>query len=174
MTLIPSLTFTELWVVSMEHLQRVCHVSRERLLFLKPGSVPLFWTNAYVPIVETSFHERAVSFLDFSPLIPLDTFSVLLLQLWSLDCQDMFVILTMSLWQQIPNTPRAGDNLQINDNQCTKCEVRGVKHSQVILCNSLLYTHIPTHICKQYRYAPTFQSGHKMINLQILIQITNI
>ena len=81
----------------MEHLQRVCHVSRERFLFLTPGSVPLFWTNAYIPIVETSFHELVVSFLDFSPLIPLGTFSVLLLQLWSLDCQDMFVILTMSL-----------------------------------------------------------------------------
>ena len=160
MTLIPSLTFTELRVVSMEHLQRVCHVNRERLLFLTPGSVPRFWTYAYVPIVETSFHELVVSFPDFLPLIPLGTFSVLQLQLWSLDCQDMFVILTMSLWQQIPNYPRAGDNLQINDHQCTKCGVHGVKHSQVILCNSLLYTHIPTSICKQYRYAPTFQSGH--------------
>ena len=31
MTLIPSLTFTKLWVVSMEHLQLVWHISRERL-----------------------------------------------------------------------------------------------------------------------------------------------
>ena len=30
-TFIPSLTLTELWVVSIEHLQRVCHASRERL-----------------------------------------------------------------------------------------------------------------------------------------------
>ena len=30
-TLIPSLAFTELWVVSKQHLQRVWHASRERL-----------------------------------------------------------------------------------------------------------------------------------------------
>ena len=40
-TFIPSLT---LWVVSMEHLQRVWHASRERLPFRTPGSVPLFGT----------------------------------------------------------------------------------------------------------------------------------
>ena len=41
---VPSLTFTELWVVSMEHLQRVWLASRERLPFRTPGSVPLFGT----------------------------------------------------------------------------------------------------------------------------------
>ena len=40
MTLIPSLNFTELWVVSMEHLQRMWLVSRERLPFWTPSSVP--------------------------------------------------------------------------------------------------------------------------------------
>ena len=45
----------------MEHLQWVWHVSRERFLFMKPGSIPIFGTNAYVPIVETSFHELVVS-----------------------------------------------------------------------------------------------------------------
>ena len=40
MTLIPSLTFTELRVVSMEHLQRVLQASRERLPFRTPGSAP--------------------------------------------------------------------------------------------------------------------------------------
>ena len=39
MNLIPDLTFTELWVVSMAHLKRVRHGSRER--FPAPGSVPL-------------------------------------------------------------------------------------------------------------------------------------
>ena len=39
MTLITSLTFTELWGVSMEHLQQVMHASRERLFFRIPGSV---------------------------------------------------------------------------------------------------------------------------------------
>ena len=42
MTLIPSLTFAELRVVSMEHLQRVWHASRERLPLQTPGSVPYF------------------------------------------------------------------------------------------------------------------------------------
>ena len=43
-TFIPSLTFPELWVVSMEHLQRVWHASRERLSFWTPGCIPLFGT----------------------------------------------------------------------------------------------------------------------------------
>ena len=55
----------------MEHFQRVWHVSRERLPFRTPGSVP----NA--PIVETKFLELAMSLLDFSPRIPPGTFSIL-------------------------------------------------------------------------------------------------
>ena len=54
MILIPHLTFTELRVVSIEHLQRVWHASRERLPLQTPGSVP-FWGLAYALIVETSF-----------------------------------------------------------------------------------------------------------------------
>ena len=44
MTFIPNLTFTELWVVSMDHLQQVWHTSRERLPFWTPDSVPFFGT----------------------------------------------------------------------------------------------------------------------------------
>ena len=44
MTFIPSLAFTELWVISMEHVQRVRHASRERLPFRTPGSVSRFGT----------------------------------------------------------------------------------------------------------------------------------
>ena len=44
MTMILSFTFAELGVVSLEHLQRVWHASRERLPFRTPGSVPLFGT----------------------------------------------------------------------------------------------------------------------------------
>ena len=44
MTFIPSLTFTELRVVSMEYLQRVWLASRERLPFRTPGFVPFFGT----------------------------------------------------------------------------------------------------------------------------------
>ena len=47
MTCIPSLTFTELWVVSMEHLQRVWLASMERLPFRTLGSVPHFGTCQY-------------------------------------------------------------------------------------------------------------------------------
>ena len=45
MTLITSLTLTELWVVSMEHLHWVWHAGRERFLFRTPGSVPFFGTS---------------------------------------------------------------------------------------------------------------------------------
>ena len=54
MTLIPSLSFTELWVVSMEHLQRVWLASKERLPFRTPVSVP-FLGLACVPIVKSRF-----------------------------------------------------------------------------------------------------------------------
>ena len=80
MTFIPILTFTELWVVSMEHMQRVWLASRERLPFRTPGSVPHLGL-ANVPIVETKFLELAMSLLDFSPRIPLGTFSNLPLRL---------------------------------------------------------------------------------------------
>ena len=66
-----------LWVVSMEHLQRVWHASRERLPFRTPGSVPILGL-ANAPIVETKFLELAMSLLDFSTRIPLGTFSILL------------------------------------------------------------------------------------------------
>ena len=66
MTLIPRLTFTELWVASSKHLQRVWHVSRECFSFLTPGSVPLLGL-ACAPIVETTFLELAMSSFNFSP-----------------------------------------------------------------------------------------------------------
>ena len=77
MTVKPSLTFIELRVVSMEHLQRMGNASRER--FPCGHLVPSpFWELAYAPIVETSFTELAVSLLEFSPWIPFGTFSILL------------------------------------------------------------------------------------------------
>ena len=57
-TLIPSLTFTEIWVVSMDHLQRQWYAIRERLPFRMPGSVPHFGTclcsNCWDQIPRTS------------------------------------------------------------------------------------------------------------------------
>ena len=46
------------------------------LPFQMPGSVPLFGL-AWAPIIETRFLELAISLLDFSPWIPLGTFSIL-------------------------------------------------------------------------------------------------
>ena len=48
-----------LWVVSMEHLQRVWHASRERLPLRTPGSVPFFGGLACALIVETSFPDSS-------------------------------------------------------------------------------------------------------------------
>ena len=66
LTLIPTLTFTELWVVSTEYLQRVWHVSRERLPFRTPGSVLFFWDmlvlqllrpdSSNLPCLYSTFH----------------------------------------------------------------------------------------------------------------------
>ena len=76
-TLIPNLSFTEFWVVSLEHLQRAWHASRERLPFQTPVPSP-FGGLACAPIVETRFLELSMSLLDFSPWIPLGTFYILL------------------------------------------------------------------------------------------------
>ena len=50
---------------------------QERLPFRTPGSVPILGL-ANAPIVETKFLELAMSLLDFSPRIPIGTFSILL------------------------------------------------------------------------------------------------
>ena len=72
MTWIPSLTFTESRVVSMEHLQRVWHVSRKRLSFRTPGSVP-FW-DLLIPLL---FSRTCRSFSRLFILnIPRYTFSI--------------------------------------------------------------------------------------------------
>ena len=66
MTLIPSLTFTGLWVVSMEHLQQVWHgANRERLLFwnLVPPPPPILG-RVCAPIVETKFFLTYLSCLN--------------------------------------------------------------------------------------------------------------
>ena len=51
-TLYRTRPFTEFWVVSMEHLRRVWHADRGRLLLRTPGPVPL--GLAYVLLVETN------------------------------------------------------------------------------------------------------------------------
>ena len=61
----------------MEHLQRVWHVSRECLPFRTPGSVPHCGTCLCSNCCDR-FLKLAMSLLDFSPRIPLGTFSILL------------------------------------------------------------------------------------------------
>ena len=77
MTLIQSLTFTELWVVFLEHLQRMWHASRERLPFRATGSVPHLGTCLCSNCLD-QIHRTCLSLLDFSPWIPLYAFSILL------------------------------------------------------------------------------------------------
>ena len=78
MTSITSLTFTEFWLVSMEHLQRVWHASRERLSFRTPVSVPLFWDLLVLRLLRPDSSNLPCILLIFSPWIPLGTFSILL------------------------------------------------------------------------------------------------
>ena len=85
-----------LWVVSMEHLQRVSHASRERLPYRTPGSVPILGL-ANAPIVETKFLELAMSLLDFSPRIPLGTFSILLIGQSDIDPRTIDLNLNVNL-----------------------------------------------------------------------------
>ena len=69
--------FTEFREVSIEHLQRVWHADRGRLLLRTPGPVPL--GLAYVLLVETNpFSELVVIFPDYALRISLGTFSILL------------------------------------------------------------------------------------------------
>ena len=49
---VPTRPFTEFWVVSIEHLRRVWHADRGRLLLRTPGPVSL--GRAYVLLVETN------------------------------------------------------------------------------------------------------------------------
>ena len=70
LTLIPNLTFNELRIVSMEHLQRMWHARRNAY----PSGhlvTSSFLGVAYAPIVETSFTKLAVSFLDLLLEYPL-------------------------------------------------------------------------------------------------------
>ena len=75
MTLIQGLTFTELRLFSMEHLQRVWLASRERLPFRTPSSVPLgtcVCSNCW-----DQFYRTCRIFSRLFTLIPLRTFSIL-------------------------------------------------------------------------------------------------
>ena len=70
--------FTVFWDVSIEHLWRVWHADRGRLLLLTPGPVP--FGLAYILLVETNpFSELFVIFTDYALRISLGTFSILLL-----------------------------------------------------------------------------------------------
>ena len=62
--------------VSMEHLQRVWHASRERLPFRTPGSAPPHLGLACAPIVDQI---PRTCHVDFSPRIPLGTSRILLI-----------------------------------------------------------------------------------------------
>ena len=76
-TLYRTRPFTEIWVVSIEHLRRLWHADRGRVLLRTPGPVPL--GLAYVLLVETNhFPELVVIVSDYALRISLGTFSILL------------------------------------------------------------------------------------------------
>ena len=75
-TLYRTRLFTEFWEVSIEHLRRVWHAGRGRLLLRTPGPVPL--GLAYVLLVETNpFSEFVAIFTDYALRISLGTFLIL-------------------------------------------------------------------------------------------------
>ena len=79
-TLYRTRPFTELWGVYLEHLRRVWHADRGRLLLQTPGPVPLGLHMFYIlyllrPIL---FSELVVIFPDYALRISLGTFSILL------------------------------------------------------------------------------------------------
>ena len=78
MTLIPSLTFR---IMSGFHGAFATSVACQQGTLTLPNTWfrPPFLRLACAPIVETSFPKLAVSFLDFSPWIPLCNFSILLI-----------------------------------------------------------------------------------------------
>ena len=77
-TLYRTRPFTEFWVVSMEHLRRVWHADRGRLLLRTPGPVPL-GTCICSTCWDQSFSELVVILPDYALRISLGTFSILLL-----------------------------------------------------------------------------------------------
>ena len=93
--------------VFIGHLQRVWHANRGRLPFRTHGAVPPFLRLACVPIVETRFREFAMSLLDFSPLILLGTFCILLVDVSCVpsfllgtrqDSTDPLAVLILLIW----------------------------------------------------------------------------
>ena len=69
----------EMLVLPQQKWWSIIIVCCQKLIFYPYGSVPhLGLANA--PIVETKFLELAMSLLDFSPRIPLGTFSILLIK----------------------------------------------------------------------------------------------
>ena len=77
LTLYRTRPFTEFWVVSIEHLRRVWHADRGRLLLRTTGPVTL--GLAYVLLVETNLFSELVAISpDYAIRISLSTFSILL------------------------------------------------------------------------------------------------
>ena len=71
-----------------------------------PPPPPPFWDSHVFRFVKTRFLELAMSLLDFSPWIPLGTFSILLLTtLWSQDAEILLVARNQRLikWYTKPN-----------------------------------------------------------------------
>ena len=89
----------------MEHLQRVWLVSRERLPFRTPGSVP-FLGLACAPIVETRFLELLDFHLDY-PLV-LSRFASSILRSWTYNSAVLSITLNTDIVSSSSRVSRDG------------------------------------------------------------------
>ena len=93
MTLIQSLTFTELWVVSMEHWQRLWHTNRERLLFRTPGSIPSFLDFLVLQLLRPDFSNLPCLYstfhLEYPSVLSLFCFTLIHLFILKLEPDDI-------------------------------------------------------------------------------------
>ena len=68
---VPNLTFTEIREVSMEHLRRMWHASREHLPFWTPGSVPPLWDLLVLQLLRPDFSNLPCLYSTFHLEYPL-------------------------------------------------------------------------------------------------------
>ena len=116
--------YYNVWVVSMEHLQRVRHARRERLPLRTPGSVPDLRGLACAVIVETGFTDSSSSWRPCRPWLSLswEVFMEHLRRVWRASRERVLfrtpgtvplfgTCLCSNSWNQISRTCRVGTRL---------------------------------------------------------------
>ena len=131
---IPNSTSTEFWVVSIEHLRRVWHADRRRLLLRTPGPVPL--GLAYVLLVETNpFPNLSLFYLDmlfeYPSVLSRFCFSPLLWIVWDIKYKFGWIsktltyrLYTIYIWLGIFKYPKSNLRLFILHIHRITCTLR--------------------------------------------------